>query len=115
MFIHGWRLCDGFRLKRWWNPCGCLYDTSLAWQALKSETPRTLFPVRGGARGGARPGAGPFCRDGRWTEAQYVGSAEILYFSGDSVSFSIDNQFIFRDSKITLMLVDIGTRDEVVL
>jgi hypothetical protein len=29
--------------------------------------------------------------------------------------FFIDNPFIFRDSKITLRLVDIVTRDEVVL
>jgi len=29
--------------------------------------------------------------------------------------FFIDNPFNFRDSKITLKLVDIGTRDEVVL
>jgi hypothetical protein len=43
------------------------------------------------------------------------GRGEIPYFSRDSACFSIDNPFIFRDSKITLKLADIGTRDEVVL
>jgi hypothetical protein len=43
------------------------------------------------------------------------GRVGIQYFSRDSASFFIDNPFNFRDSKITLKLVDIGTRDEVVL
>jgi hypothetical protein len=43
------------------------------------------------------------------------GRRKIPYFSRDSTSFFIDNPFIFRDSKTKLRLVDIGTRDEVVL
>jgi hypothetical protein len=43
------------------------------------------------------------------------GRGEIPYFERGSASFFIDNPFIFRDSQITLRLLDIGTRDEVVL
>jgi hypothetical protein len=49
------------------------------------------------------------------SEHNIWGRGEIPYFSGDSASFFIDNPFIFRDSKITLRLVDTGTRGEVVL
>jgi hypothetical protein len=73
------------------------------------------------SRSGAAPGMGhgqvqdPSVEMAGGSKHNMWGRQKSFIFRGIRSVFLIDNQFIFRDSKFTLMLVDIGNRDEVVL
>jgi hypothetical protein len=71
--------------------------------------------LRTGARGEDDRAQDPSIEMEDGSKHNIWGRGEIPYFSRDSASFFIDKPFIFGDSEITLRLVEIGTRYEVVL